>query len=426
VSEKGEPPIPALVLGGAELDDLEMLLGGGYGPAARYAPPNRTHGWPFQPHLAVPADSLASSDKSLLVLSDPEGTPLGRLAVAEKLPNGTGLVWVGGAVQPVRAPEHGAFRRLRVPADQVRADHDGRTVVAGIFRSVPTDANLAALAELSFSGSQTLLLALVGHGSPTHVGAAGLVRAVTHAAHHIAGNARVVAVPLPAHGHLKERAASELRRQVAQAYGATEVLDFDPDTVVNATDLPASSARELHRSRRGAVVLFTGLSGSGKSTIARALVDALMERSKTEVTLLDGDEVRRMLSAGLGFSRTDRELNVRRIGFVASLIARHGGIAVCAPIAPFSSVRAEVRAMAQVVGGFVLVYVATPLEVCEARDRKGLYAQARAGLMPQFTGISDPYEEPEDADVVVDGAVMPVDVAVEAVISQLTANGVSC
>lgn len=118
--------------------------------------------------------------------------------------------------------------------------------------------------------------------------------------------------------------------------------------------------------------------------------------------MLDGDEVRRLLSHGLGFSRADRDLNIRRIGFVAAEVTRHGGLAVCAPIAPFEQVRAQVRAAVEEVGDLILVYVATPLEECERRDRKGLYARARRGEIPDFTGISSPYEVPDDADLVLD------------------------
>jgi len=125
--------------------------------------------------------------------------------------------------------------------------------------------------------------------------------------------------------------------------------------------------------------------------------------------VLDGDVVRGELSAGLTFSRADRDLNVRRIGWVAAEVARHGGLAVCAPIAPYAATRAAVRAEVEAVGDFVLVHVSTPLEVCEQRDRKGLYARARAGLIPHFTGISDPYEPPEDPDLVIDTSVVSLD-----------------
>jgi sulfate adenylyltransferase len=175
--------------------------------------------------------------------------------------------------------------------------------------------------------------------------------------------------------------------------------------------------------RRGFTVFFTGLSGSGKSTIAGALRYRLMEMTGRPVTLLDGDEVRSHLSSELGFSRDHRDLNIRRIGWVAAEITRHGGIAVCAPIAPYDGVRQQVRAMIEGVGGFVLVHVATPLEVCEGRDRKGLYARARAGIIPQFTGVSDPYEVPVDAAVSIDTTAIDVDAACGAVIEWLQAAG---
>lgn len=191
---------------------------------------------------------------------------------------------------------------------------------------------------------------------------------------------------------------------------------------------PAAVARELRAARpprhaRGLVVFFTGLSGSGKSTVARDLADALAELGDRTVSLLDGDEVRRLLSAGLSFSRTDRDLNIARIGFVAAEVARHGGIAICAPIAPYAAARAQVRAMTGQAGDFVLVYVATPLEVCEARDKKGLYAKARAGVIAGFTGVSDPYEEPHDADLVIDTSVLSRQDAVAAVVDLLRSGG---
>lgn len=180
----------------------------------------------------------------------------------------------------------------------------------------------------------------------------------------------------------------------------------------------APCAAELARaarpqiSRRGQVLFFTGLSGSGKSTIAKALGAQLTAEGRA-VSLLDGDEVRHHLSKGLGFSVEDRETNVRRIGFVASLVAQHGGTAIAAPIAPFAGGRAAARESADAVGAsFHLIWISTPLDVCEARDRKGLYARARAGKIPDFTGISSPYEEPTDAELTIDGSLVPVEDAV--------------
>ena len=166
-------------------------------------------------------------------------------------------------------------------------------------------------------------------------------------------------------------------------------------------------ARELRRThpprkQQGFTVFFTGLSGSGKSTIANVLLVKLLEMGGRPVTLLDGDIVRKNLSSELGFSKEHRDINIRRIGYVASEITKNGGIALCAPIAPYDAVRKQVREMIAPYGGFILVHVATPLEVCEKRDRKGMYAKARKGIIKEFTGISDPYEVPEDAALTID------------------------
>jgi sulfate adenylyltransferase len=174
----------------------------------------------------------------------------------------------------------------------------------------------------------------------------------------------------------------------------------------------------------GLVVFFTGLSGSGKSTIAQAVADELAETGERSVTLIDGDVARRFLTAGLGFSKEDRDQNVRRIGFVAAEAARHGGLALCAPIAPYAQARASARALAEAAGaGFILVHVATPLSVCEERDRKGLYAKARAGKITAMTGIDDPYEIPTDADLVIDTSAVTAAEATEAVLDHLTQEG---
>lgn len=177
------------------------------------------------------------------------------------------------------------------------------------------------------------------------------------------------------------------------------------------------------RRRQGFTVFFTGLSGSGKSTIANCLLVKLLERGGRRVTLLDGDVVRKHLSAELGFSKAHRDINIRRIGFVAGEITKNGGVAICAPIAPYRSVRADVRQMVEAGGGFILVHVDTPLEECERRDRKGLYAKARAGLIPEFTGISDPYERPDDAELTLPTADLGIEQAAEAVVQYLEREG---
>ena len=157
---------------------------------------------------------------------------------------------------------------------------------------------------------------------------------------------------------------------------------------------------KLHN--QGLTVFFTGLSGAGKSTLANAIMYKLMETEDRPITLLDGDIVRQHLSSELGFSKEDRDIHVKRIGYVASEITKHGGVAICAPIAPYSNTRKVVRNMIDEVGSFVEIHVATPLSVCEERDTKGLYKQARAGKILDFTGVSDPYEEPENPEITVD------------------------
>jgi sulfate adenylyltransferase len=187
-------------------------------------------------------------------------------------------------------------------------------------------------------------------------------------------------------------------------------------------------ARELRRTHppreeQGFTVFFTGLSGAGKSTIANALFVKFLERGGRPVTLLDGDIVRKHLSSELGFSKAHRDLNIMRIGFVASEITKNGGVALCAPIAPYDAVRKEVRHMIEPYGGFVLVHLSTPLDVCEQRDRKGMYAKARAGILKEFTGISDPYEAPADAEVAVDTTDLTPEQAADAVFEYLEKEG---
>ena len=177
------------------------------------------------------------------------------------------------------------------------------------------------------------------------------------------------------------------------------------------------------RAAQGFCIFFTGLSGSGKSTLAKALMVRLLERGGRQVTLLDGDVVRKHLSSELGFSREHRDLNIRRIGYVASEIVKHRGIAICAPIAPYTLTRRDVRAMIEQYGGFFEIHVATPIEVCESRDRKGLYAKARAGLVKEFTGVSDPYEIPTVPELAIDTSDIGVDEAVQRILQKLERDG---
>ena len=299
----------------------------------------------------------AGDDVSVI---DPEGAPVADI--------------IDGQVTHWNGFVHRPFHRLYLTPRQAREKYAGRPFV-------PVSAPLSEeqLRELALI-KDAVVLALVGSGTA----AVATIRSV------IPGTT-VVAVPLPAEHLPSDRAA---------------VLSAYADTVRELGGTPAPMP-----GNGGLVVFFTGFSGSGKSTLARALVDQLLEAGRT-VTSLDGDIVRRNLSAGLSFSPQDRETNIRRIGWVAAEVARHGGIAVCSPIAPYDRTRKAVRAMVEEAGGrFVLVHVATAIEECERRDRKGLYAKARAGEILDFTGISAPYEEPEDADVRVDTTGLSVEEA---------------
>ncbi|MBJ2119698.1 adenylyl-sulfate kinase [Arthrobacter sp. MSA 4-2] len=393
---------PVLQLRGHSLDLLELLLGGLYAPAGGYCLPGRKPAsWPAEPTLRVPAATArAALARDGLLLADPDGTPLARLAV-----DGTAAgaveedVYVSGTLVPLQPAEHGPFRRVRLTAplaaQEVRGGDRAPLVVAA-FAGIPSLEQLTR-ALVSARGGNLVLLAVADSDTARQEGTALLIESLEAVAAHVpGGRVRLLVVP-----------AGDAARLLARL-GADVFLDFTPGPQggspaaagtgnSDGRGSPAGATRT-----RGLVVLFTGLSGSGKSTLAREVAERLQRADGRHTELLDGDDVRTLLSSGLGFSRADRELNVRRIGWVAARVAEAGGIALCAPIAPFESSRREVRAMASASSDFLLVHVSTPLAVCEERDRKGLYAKARAGLIPEFTGISSPYEEPGDADVVVD------------------------
>ena len=209
---------------------------------------------------------------------------------------------------------------------------------------------------------------------------------------------------------------TELRRRLREGLDIPEWFSF-PEVV---TQLRKTSPA---RDKQGFTVFFTGLSGSGKSTVANALMVKLMEQGGRPVTILDGDVVRKHLSSELGFSKEHRDINIRRIGYVASEITKNGGIAICAPIAPYTATRRAVREMIESFGAFIEVHVATSVEECERRDRKGLYKLAREGKIKEFTGISDPYEAPTNAEIVLDTEGTEVDHCAHQVILKLESLG---
>lgn len=366
-------PLPQFCPSPRELNDLELLLSGSYAGRDRFDEVIT---------LDLPESVAASGEVELV---DPEGVPLAQVAA-------------DGALTPLSQPAYGAFRRLHLSAQQTRELYPGALTVPVVGAITQSDLDAIAIA----AGEQpVVLLALCGTGTPQDLTSVGLVRACLAAAELLGERAHVVACPLPSHGdpELDHR----LGQEVVATFASGEVLGLRGEGEVPEQIAEIIDQDQPDDAERGLVVFFTGLSGSGKSTIARALHDLIAEDGRRTVTSLDGDVVRRHLSEGLTFSKEDRETNIRRIGWVAAEISRHRGVAICSPIAPFDATRQEVRRMVAEAGGeFVLVHVATSLAECERRDRKGLYAKARAGEIPEFTGISSPYEEPADATIRVD------------------------
>jgi sulfate adenylyltransferase len=394
----GRVSAPQLSPSQRALDDLELMARGVIPPV--FEPPGGT--------VVLDAAGVTAGE---LELVDPEGLPLATIKV-----EGTDGAHVWGPVTLLAHPAYGAFRRLSLSPAEVASRYADRVTVP-----VAGPLTEADLERIRAAGAPVVLLVLAGHGTPENLSAAGLVRA-TLAAAELLDDAAVVTAPVASRGDA----------EADHAFGQRVVSAYAPGVVLGVTgegELPAAVAAVVDfdrppADRQGLVIFFTGLSGSGKSTLARALHDLILEQGARTITSLDGDVVRRNLSAGLTFSKEDRETNIRRIGWVAAEISRHGGVAVCSPIAPFDQTRQQVRQLVDEAGGaFFLIHVATPLDECERRDRKGLYAKARRGEIPEFTGISSPYEEPVDADVRVDTTGRTIEDALDDVLTGLYAAG---
>ncbi len=373
---------PSLALTGPRLDALGLVLSGLLAPLDGYCLPGaKPQGWPFESHLTVSTDlARSAAEAGGLVLLDPDATPLAFLPVAAIAYNDD-VAYLAGTLTAMKRAEHG-------PARQMRLAPKDRASVVGVFAGSPRPESVAELIRRA-AGRPVLWLATTWNSAHSDYSASGTVQDLLACAEQLPGSL-VRFTPLAS--LTAEMVADDLLGPVLSQLGADEILDFRADSAGPMAAAPRPD---------GCVILFTGLSGSGKSTVARAVAERLAAAGLRSV-MLDGDDVRRALSPGLGFTAADREENLRRIGWVAATVSSVGGIAICAPIAPFASTRREIREMAEEVGRFVLVFVATPLEVCEARDRKGLYARARAGEISDFTGIDSPYEAPTDADIVID------------------------
>lgn len=377
---------PTLNLDDDERDELHLLLAGALG-SGRYGAA------PTDPVLTLPEDLIARLETdATLILTDEEGAPMARVQVEELVTtHPDGQQRITGSVQELEGVAYTGMQAAVATPGQ----RDSVWVLTGaLCQSVVDD--LA-----SRSPSTILVAAPVVADDGTRRSAV-----VTAASHYLSPHHRIEFVPI------SRRVAEDptLFHHVLAAYGAS-----DEDVLPRGG--PALRADTGHD--RGAVIFFTGLSGSGKSTLAKQLANRLRTQGRT-VSLLDGDVVRRHLTAGLGFSREDREKNVRRVGWVAAQIAHHGGLALCALIAPYESTREEVRSMcAEADCDFVLVHMATSLDECEARDRKGLYAAARRGEIEDFTGVNAPYEVPSEADLRVQPTLRSVAESVEDVLDLL-------
>lgn len=398
---------PVVVLSGPQLEGLELVLAGLVpGVSGVRALAHATVGGAgSRPERGIATTGMVLPEASMghvrpgetVTLCDTENTPIAELEVERITPRGRGRVVASGTVRQLREFVHGPARASRLdPGD----DLSHRAVA--VFSSGVSPADV--LRALRAAAGRDLVL--IAEGSEDRVASARLVRELQEAAELIP-HARVRFVP---HVDLDEGdERSDFTMRVLAGLGADRPIDL-------------RSLRSLHN--RGAVVVFTGLSGAGKSTVARALAEWVSARTRTRAVLLDGDELRRELAPELGFSPEDRHRNLERQAWVAARVAEAGGLAVCAPIAPFAASRAAMRAKVEPGARFFLIHVATPLAVAESRDRKGLYAQARAGSLVGFTGIDSPYEVPEDADLVIDTSVQTVDACVAAVTGLLARAGV--
>ncbi|UJW29925.1 adenylyl-sulfate kinase [Saccharothrix sp. AJ9571] len=388
--------------------------------------------WRLRSEAAVP-------EGSAITLLEPEGQRLGTVEVAECWAAENGHL-ISGAILLDAVPRTGAFQALRRPPDN--APRSGRVALAVDGPLEPAVVR-GALREAAESGSPLLLMPLLGtEGTGVSPATVAAVRAVRASAELLGDEVEIAGLPLPPSWSrtpelrwLTAKAAHRFGAEVLLTGGPTVTASGDamaaavrrcpegpdPDPALRSALEAVSAASRPPDDSAGLVVLLTGLPASGKSTLARGLRDWLTSSTSRTVTLLDGDIVRNTLSPDLSFSRADRLRNLTRLATVAAECARHGGVVVCAPVAPHEEGRELFRRTVTQVANFLLVHVATPVSECARRDPKGLYAAAAAGQLRGLTGVDDPYEVPFDPDVVVGAE--PGENAVERVLDPLLQRG---
>ena len=403
--------------------DLELLIAGAYKPLTGYLNESDhvsvvnsihlTDGTLWAKPLSLEVEEklfrcLNEGDR--LALRDQEGVLLAILLI-EDLFNFKGTNYLGGPIEGIEMPMHYDHKELRLYQKEVNPKEDTVLTCTSLLHKV----EMEALKEHIKVHKTKLSIQLF---SDDPIESHSRLRCIKVALSELSNDQYTLSI-LP--GHAPVNAEEWLQYAILlKGYGCSSLIsDGDMSlvkkhSVINVFTLPKGSSEETFDTvleeinsinpppkQKGMTIFFTGLSGSGKSTIAKILQIKMLELTKKRITLLDGDVVRKNLCSELGFSKDHRLINLQRIGFVANEISKNGGIAICAPIAPYDSIRKEIRQSIEPNAGFILIHVATPLDICEARDRKGLYAKARSGEIKHFTGISDPYEEPTDAELIV-------------------------
>lgn len=380
--------VPVVTLSDDDLDALELLLGGLV---------NDEHSYPISDtwtSIEWPVDP-GQSKVGEVFLADRDRTPLARThltAVAETpLKSEYRLT---GNVSRMAQTEHGPFREHRIATPI-----PGSNIV--ILDASPTPTMLEHIRSVSVGLEPAIRLVMVTTTSEFRNPDFVSILAELEAASRLLGALVPGILVVPP--------------------GIDPALPLTRTQAKILLDLRSAGSRL--QANGGKVILLSGLSGSGKSTVGRELLDQVRRVGRHRAVLLDGDDIRQFLSKGLGFSKEDRETNIERIGWVAARISEAGGVAICTPIAPFEATREKLRSLAGEVGEFLMVHISTPLEICEQRDRKGLYTQARAGLIEDFTGISSPYEAPLNPDLIIDTSLVSVDTAARIIIERLYPSG---